>query len=680
MHTHHTRLGRLCPALVATALLAAACGDEPAGPTSTPDYDLVGGEEVGQVFVVTNTSDVGPGSLRQAIEDANAAIGLDGISFSIPGPGPHTIQPGSPLPPVVDPVVIDGYSQGGAIANSSPTTSGSNAVLQIELDGSVSGGPGLLLLADGSAVRGLAIHRFQDGIVVVGGGSRIQGNHIGTDVTGSWAAPNLGNGILVLGADNLVGGVEPATRNVISGNLGDGVRIAGPAAVRNQIAGSYVGLAADGTSAIPNNLPEPDPTNGAGIHIIGGASDNLVGGPGAMPASCTGPCNVLSGNHRSGAWIEGQAHHNTVEGNVIGTDATGYLPIPNNRFGVFVGMLSSPGFDNRVVSNRIQWNGRDGVGIYAGSARNLVGGIGTTPGQCDGPCNLIAYNGQRFDTGGDGVRVYANAGGSNSVLGNAIFGQPHGEGIDVGNPGHTFNDPGDFDPFQNYPELLSAEVTPGRAVVSGHIDTQDPASVLIELFANPVPDPGGDPSGFGEGAVFLGRAAPDGEGDFTVRLDAVEPGTLISATATDSEGNTSEFAANIEAFPSRGPDSEGHPQFMPFSFTYYGCSEVVRLSGSFRFESSSTQVAPNRYLYSYRINAVGIGVGQSTGSLYNWNDVINEQGSFTGPQQTYTSLWRFRLIGRGDADDLLISGSYHVTVTPDGIVNFTMNDYSAECR
>jgi len=73
---------------------------------------------------------------------------------------------------------------------------------------------------------------------------------------------------------------------------------------------------------------------------------------------------------------------------------------------------------------------------------------------------------------------------------------------------------------------------------------------IIEFFANPVPLPGGDPSGHGEGAIYLGSKRPNLHEKFTATLSLVAVGTLITATATDANGNTSEFAANIAAiFP-----------------------------------------------------------------------------------------------------------------------------------
>src|SRR5262244_1177599 len=84
-------------------------------------------------FTVTNTADSGPGSLRQAILDANANAGEDTIAFAIPGGGVHTIQPTSPLPAITDPVVVNGYTQPGSSPNTLST--GDNAVILIEIDG-----------------------------------------------------------------------------------------------------------------------------------------------------------------------------------------------------------------------------------------------------------------------------------------------------------------------------------------------------------------------------------------------------------------------------------------------------------------------------------------------------------------------------------------------------------------
>ncbi|HAB19494.1 MAG TPA: hypothetical protein DCE44_24065, partial [Verrucomicrobiales bacterium] len=89
-----------------------------------------------QTFTVTTTADVGPGSLRQALLDADATVAGSAhtIRFNISGAGPHVITPQTPLPiPSNEAVVVDGFTQPGAKPNS--LVNGSDAVIQIVLDG-----------------------------------------------------------------------------------------------------------------------------------------------------------------------------------------------------------------------------------------------------------------------------------------------------------------------------------------------------------------------------------------------------------------------------------------------------------------------------------------------------------------------------------------------------------------
>ena len=94
---------------------------------------LVATQAYAGTFNVTKVTDAGPGSLRQALLDANGNVGADRIEFHIAGSGVHTIAPASDLPTITDPVTIDGYSQSGATPNTLAT--GNNAVLKIELSG-----------------------------------------------------------------------------------------------------------------------------------------------------------------------------------------------------------------------------------------------------------------------------------------------------------------------------------------------------------------------------------------------------------------------------------------------------------------------------------------------------------------------------------------------------------------
>src|SRR5438132_11572049 len=84
-------------------------------------------------FIVFNTNDGGAGSLRQAILNANANPGVDTIKFNLPVGFNQTISPGSGLPPITDPVIIDGYSQFGTSPNNQ--ADGDSAALSVEIDG-----------------------------------------------------------------------------------------------------------------------------------------------------------------------------------------------------------------------------------------------------------------------------------------------------------------------------------------------------------------------------------------------------------------------------------------------------------------------------------------------------------------------------------------------------------------
>lgn len=179
-------------------------------------------------FTVNSANDVDDGtcnvthcSLREAINAANANAGLDIIAFNITGAGPHTIQPTAGLPAVTDAVIIDGYTQSGASVNTNGPDQGTNAVLQIEVDGSNSGGAGFLRIAStggGSTVKGLVINRFGAGITVQSSGNTIEGNFIGTDVGGTAAQSNTGvAGVHIENAaNNTIGGSATAARNILS--------------------------------------------------------------------------------------------------------------------------------------------------------------------------------------------------------------------------------------------------------------------------------------------------------------------------------------------------------------------------------------------------------------------------------------------------------------------------------
>ena len=224
-------------------------------------------------FSVGNTSDSGPGSLRQAILDANTDPGTtDHISFSIPGSGVHTITLQSPLPPIASPLVIDGTTQPG-YAVGAPL---------IELNGN--GKTGLVLNGGESTIRGLVINGFSgDAIVISSAGNTIEGNLIGTDPSGTLARPNTGNGIRITGSSNVVGGTTASARNFIAGNVGDGVLVSGASAAGNRILGNYIGSSASAGGMepfeAPNSLDDSDilSTQNGTVAITATRNHTLVG-------------------------------------------------------------------------------------------------------------------------------------------------------------------------------------------------------------------------------------------------------------------------------------------------------------------------------------------------------------------------------------------------------------------
>jgi hypothetical protein len=122
-------------------------------------------------FTVTSTTDSGAGSLRQAINDANANPGADTIEFNIVASGVQTIAPATSLPPITEAVTIDGYTQPGSSPNTHPVSQGLDTILRIAVDGSAAPGRGLEVRATDVTIRGLAIHGFSQGQIYGDGAS-----------------------------------------------------------------------------------------------------------------------------------------------------------------------------------------------------------------------------------------------------------------------------------------------------------------------------------------------------------------------------------------------------------------------------------------------------------------------------------------------------------------------------
>ncbi|MDX1546046.1 MAG: T9SS type A sorting domain-containing protein [Rhodothermales bacterium] len=377
-------------------------------------------------YVVISTADAGdstPGdglcktaasvcTLRAALQEANTDAALDSIHFAIPGGGPHFINPQTPLPPLVAPVVLDGTTEPGAACGA---TLGART-LQIALDGAGAGAgaDGLTLApgSDGSTIRGLFILTWNDAAVLLDGsdGHTVTCNSFGTLPNGI-LEPN-GVGVRITGgAQNNTIGDAGGTGNRLSVSNNEGVHITGPGTDGNTILGNHIGTDDAGTAALPN---------GVGVRIEGGAQGNTVGGTTASAR------NLISGNDDWGVLVSGTGTDgNAILGNYIGTDAAGTSALPN-----LVGVRIQDGAQSTVVGgtaggarNVISGNQEQGVEISgAGTDGNTILGnyIGT---DAAGTGALANDSGVSIDGGAQGNTVGGAAGGARNVVsGNTEYG------------------------------------------------------------------------------------------------------------------------------------------------------------------------------------------------------------------------------------------------------------------
>ena len=519
-------------------------------------------------------------SLREAILAANENPGLDTITFAIPGQdgSVRTIRVGAngggPLPVITDRVVIDGYTQSGTSPNT--LLNGDNAILLIELSGASAapGANGLSLTAgaSGSTIRGLVINRFQgNGILLnASDANTIAGNFIGTDPTGQIDLGNNGIGIesafFTNSDNNVIGGFNLADRNIISGNGGSGIEFTTSAG--NAIRGNFIGIGADGSTLIGNG--------GSGIvfgsfsngFVIGGANGPVFEFEGAIAGTAR---NIISGNAQSGIFLGGSGFGGgIVQGNYIGTDATGTLARPNlNGIDTNIANNTTIGGNSAGAGNLISGNTNQGIAIANTTNFLVLGnsiGVSATGGNLGNGGNGILFNANPSNVQiggvepgagntimfnrGDGVQISSGTG--NSVRGNSIFANgstPFHLGIDLGPDGVTPNDAGDADTgandLQNFPVLTSAMRGTNNATLGGTLNSTPSTSFVVDFFSSS----SAHASGFGEGASYLGSATvtTDANGNAPIAFTSAAPvaaGSVFTATATGPNG-TSEFSQAI---------------------------------------------------------------------------------------------------------------------------------------
>lgn len=126
-----------------------------------------------------------------------------------------------------------------------------------------------------------------------------------------------------------------------------------------------------------------------------------------------------------------------------------------------------------------------------------------------------------------------------------------------------------------------------------------------------------------------------------------------------------------------GPQND---QFFPFAAATFVCGDFVEFAGSFHPVFRFTADGAGGFHSKGHFNATGLGVSPVTGAVYNWNDAINFSESFNGPQATFTSQQAFNLIGRGQAPNQTLHAITHITVTPNGVLKITADNFRVDCR
>ena len=527
-------------------------------------------------------------TLRAAIMEANTSALGSTITFS----SNMTITPGSPLPPLTvnlvsiigqGAVVLDGSSLSAVSAGLELQGSSFHTIQTLEIRNFTHG---ILIEGVSSIANRNVIGTNGDGINDATEGLTFTGNNTAVTIIGAFATGNIVAGNQI-GPQNQTGVVfddqangnligtdgdgvsDNLERNVISGNEGVGILL-GSGASDNIVSGNYIGLAANGTAL----------GNGAdGVKLTGGAHHNVIG-TNSDGVGDDHEGNVISANLAAGIVIEGVSR-NRIAGNYIGTDSSGSNPMGNSFSGIWVVDSDNhtigadgDGISDTVEANVISANGSNGIvllrtfqiyvtGNFIGTDNtasiplgngdhgvvivppeegdsaglNVIGGQKSITSSQFSPDlgNVIAYNQH------SGIIVNSTGGGpesTNTILYNAIF--SNGDlGIDLDQDGVTFNDFLDPDTgphsLQNFPQIqLASSNGVSTFIQAAMFDTIANEDYRVQFFSSPACDP----SGFGEGKLFLGEAfvTTDGNGNAPFGPVSFPGATLVGhfVTATAS--------------------------------------------------------------------------------------------------------------------------------------------------
>ena len=420
------------------------------GESSAEDRNVISGNYGGGIALISNngadvegnyigTNAAGTAAFANAGDGVTISDGADNTIGGV-GNGAGNVISGN----TEDGVEISGVGSGIAgnlvVGNLIGTNATGSAAIAngkegVEIDsGATDNTIGGLTAMPGTGAGNLISGNTGDGVEIDGSGmigNVVAGNLIGTDVTGTVALANGGDGVLISGApSNTIGGATASSRNVISGNTGDGVEIDGTGTTDNVVAGNLIGTDVTGTVALPNLI--------AGVEIDADASGNTIGGSASSPTSYV---NLISGNAFAGVLIEGSGtENNVVAGDWIGTTSSGDSSLPDgtstrnySAYGAVIGggvVIEGGASGDRIGTdgaagdsgerNIISGNDNDGVDLF-GTGSNVVAGNWIGLGQ----------DGAGLGNAGDGVLIVAGPagntiGGTTVGSGNVISGNADG--------------------------------------------------------------------------------------------------------------------------------------------------------------------------------------------------------------------------------------------------------------
>ena len=446
-----------------------------------------------------------PENVIGEIGQGNLVSGNTGVGLTLTSVASQTLVQANQFGTNIDGnVAIPNGSYGALISSANNTVGGSS------LDGTGN-------QFSGSTRHGLTISGVQ------ASGNQVQGNYFGTDLTGQQDVGNGSYGIYIVNADNnVVGGTIPGQENIISGNHRAGLTISN--GDENQIVGNLIGVAAGGESALANGS--------VGVCLLNGATNNLFSG------------NQIAGNSSSGVFVGGETTRgNRFELNRIGTNSDSTSVISNGTFTI---LIISPG--NVFERNTIGGSTRGIVLSGPGARGNLItrNSIGTND---DRSANLGMTTGIQFAKGAGGNTISRNTI-ANASVGVKFLGNGGTRNRISQNNFYNCQTTIDHAPqtyLVNRPVILDAELVGDDLQITYRVPVTSESEIplTIEFFAT-------DVNGLSQ--VFVGTVTYNSE-DVLNRFATVtiegQPGefsvvTHLTATATDSDGNTSDFAFPYE--------------------------------------------------------------------------------------------------------------------------------------